>query len=534
MMMFKIMYVSHELIWLCSHESAFTQEEIQNISADALTHGSKEEACVAVPPDNDESLGETAENVLEPKQITSSLKIPNVEVGINPVQATDENCSEIDGQTEAVDADSVKDVLGDPPHDLVYIEEENGDATLQSSEPSKDKVSNLKSTSGIQAASDGSEAEQAGKDIEDALSDEEQEVSYDLSDAELESHSDGEVIESCEVAQNPQLIYDRAELMLHYQAQLEEASKLRETNYQLQHKLAEYLRRKKTDDALAKQDHDPKNVTDQEERYHKYMANLQALIREKTAMKEMYTGQIDEQRMKCQSKLQQVQQETDTFLKVKEDVSTKSYSSRTGRIFSPKDVEQFMQREAQKETEVTTMRLDNIQLKNKLKKQEQLLREKEELADGLHLIDFEQLKIENQTYNEKIEERNEELMKLRKKITNTVQVLTHIKEKLQHMQVENEQQNCKLQEADAEVTQRRDTLNHSKQVRDNLRTANQRLQQQCGMLGNEALLFDYEERKEEAEQLHDKLSALKRDHAAMILNCNKLRRKIEGAEHLDE
>ena len=31
----------------------------------------------------------------------------------------------------------------------------------------------------------------------------------------------------------------------------------------------------------------------------------------------------------------------------------------------------------------------------------------EELGDGLHLIDFEQLKIENQTYNEKIEERNE-------------------------------------------------------------------------------------------------------------------------------
>jgi len=34
-------------------------------------------------------------------------------------------------------------------------------------------------------------------------------------------------------------------------------------------------------------------------------------------------------------------------------------------------------------------------------------RVQEELADGLHLIDFEQLKIENQTYNEKIEERNE-------------------------------------------------------------------------------------------------------------------------------
>lgn len=42
----------------------------------------------------------------------------------------------------------------------------------------------------------------------------------------------------------------------------------------------------------------------------------------------------------------------------------------------------------------------------------------------LHLIDFEQLKIENQTVNEKIEERNEELLKLRKKNTTTVQVGT--------------------------------------------------------------------------------------------------------------
>ena len=44
------------------------------------------------------------------------------------------------------------------------------------------------------------------------------------------------------------------------------------------------------------------------------------------------------------------------------------------------------------------------------------------MAEGLHLIDFEQLKIENQIYNEKIEKRNEELFKLRKKVTSTIQV----------------------------------------------------------------------------------------------------------------
>ena len=46
------------------------------------------------------------------------------------------------------------------------------------------------------------------------------------------------------------------------------------------------------------------------------------------------------------------------------------------------------------------------------------------------MIDFEQLKIENQTLNEKIEERNEELAKLKRKKTITVQVLTHLREKL--------------------------------------------------------------------------------------------------------
>ena len=67
-----------------------------------------------------------------------------------------------------------------------------------------------------------------------------------------------------------------------------------------------------------------------------------------------------------------------------------------------------------------------------------------QLADGLHLIDFEQLKIENQTLNEKIEDRNEELSKLRKKLTQTVQVLTHVREKLQFVQAEAEVSVCPL------------------------------------------------------------------------------------------
>ena len=51
------------------------------------------------------------------------------------------------------------------------------------------------------------------------------------------------------------------------------------------------------------------------------------------------------------------------------------------------------------------------------------------------MIDFEQLKINNVDLTEKIEERNEDIAKLVGKVKGTVQVLTHVKEKLHFLQV---------------------------------------------------------------------------------------------------
>lgn len=75
---------------------------------------------------------------------------------------------------------------------------------------------------------------------------------------------------------------------------------------------------------------------------------------------------------------------------------------------------------------------------------------KDELAENLHVIDFEQLKIENQTLNEKIEERNEELTKLRKKTMITVVIITHMREKLQFLTQENSNLSEELAQLDQE------------------------------------------------------------------------------------
>ncbi len=67
------------------------------------------------------------------------------------------------------------------------------------------------------------------------------------------------------------------------------------------------------------------------------------------------------------------------------------------------------------------------------------------------MIDFEQLRINNVDLNEKIEDRNEEIHKLQKKVTSTVQVLAHLKEKLQFVQVQNLGKEAQLRELDQEV-----------------------------------------------------------------------------------
>ena len=178
-----------------------------------------------------------------------------------------------------------------------------------------------------------------------------------------------------------------------------------------------------------------KSAADQEVRYTNCMSQINELRADSNIFNANNEKVVVEIKAKLEEKLTEVQSKTLEFVKYRKEVASNAENSRTGKALSSKTIEQLEALEEKKEIEVTTVRLENIKLRNKLKRNEQMLRQKEELADGLHLIDFEQLKIENQTFNEKIEERNEELLKLRKKITSVVQVLTHVKEKLQFVQV---------------------------------------------------------------------------------------------------
>lgn len=56
-----------------------------------------------------------------------------------------------------------------------------------------------------------------------------------------------------------------------------------------------------------------------------------------------------------------------------------------------------------------------------------LVFQKEEMGEVLHEVDFNQLKIENQQYLEKIDEKNQDLLRLKLMAGNTLQVLNSYK-----------------------------------------------------------------------------------------------------------
>lgn len=320
---------------------------------------------------------------------------------------------------------------------------------------------------------------------------------------------------------------DRAQLLEKYQQALNERDKVLNLNSQCQHKIAEHFRKKKGADERQEVE---KSVTDQEQRYMKCLQALDELEMENDLTQKEADVRISEEKDKMEEKKVLVDEMTAQYFEFKKGVAKGAVNSRSGKPLAPKDIEQYISSEKKKEEEVIAVRLENIKLMNKLKKRETQLKQKEELADGLHLIDFEQLKIENQTYNEKIEERNEELLKLRKKITTTVQVLTHVKEKLQFVQAENAGQRDKLKLVEFDVAKKRDILSRTKQARDHLRIDNVKLRKKCGLIGQESLLRDLEVRKDDTESLNDEIEQLQGRHAELLMQADGVRDKVDASK----
>merc|ERR1711937_53640 len=149
----------------------------------------------------------------------------------------------------------------------------------------------------------------------------------------------------------------------------------RERNAALQLRISRVIREQ---DESKERDED-KHPVEMQRRYEKLLQQWWKSTTDLEQLRLKYQSLAMELQTRLDDKTAKAQEIKDCFRDFKKEIIRAAENSRTGKPISRKIIEQFDQAE----------------------------QEKDELAEGLHLIDFEQLKIENQTLNERIEERNE-------------------------------------------------------------------------------------------------------------------------------
>jgi len=302
------------------------------------------------------------------------------------------------------------------------------------------------------------------------------------------------------------------ELQEKYEQLLELNERAMQTNVALQRRVIQ--RRHNVDKGVGEEKQSDGKVT--EHKYQNVLLNVHS-VRLKLRLQQVKAARMsDELKNQLEAKRQKAIECRDSFQEFKRQVARHAEYARTGKKIPEKIIQEVEEFELDKDAEVEEVRGSNISLKNRLTKLEQALRKKDELAENLHVIDFEQLKIENQTLNEKIEERNEELHKLRKKTIVTVQIITHMREKVQFVAQEYAELRNKLAQLELDLAAQRDTVTKTKHERDDIRAENAKLRQQTGITNSEGLSKDYEARKEHIEQLVKDTDNLKNRHKQMM------------------
>eukprot|EP00455_Lapot_gusevi_P030161 TRINITY_DN3237_c0_g1_i2.p1 TRINITY_DN3237_c0_g1~~TRINITY_DN3237_c0_g1_i2.p1 ORF type:complete len:562 (-),score=72.83 TRINITY_DN3237_c0_g1_i2:45-1730(-) len=234
------------------------------------------------------------------------------------------------------------------------------------------------------------------------------------------------------------------------------------------------------------------------------------LLRQKEAQADLDLGKLQSKKGDKEAVAAELRESFKNFKRV---IARSAISVRTGKPIPKRILFEVEDEEEKLDAMIAAVRTDNIFLRNEYRKLEKQVGEKDHLGEtGLGIIEFEQFRIENQNLNEKIEERNDELHKLRKKTTQTVQVLTHIKEKLHCVRQENSVLAAQVAEQDVKLTALRDALTQAKQTRESLRTENFNLKQKQGFISSDLLVLDFEGRKGTLEEMQAYLQQLQARH----------------------
>ena len=209
----------------------------------------------------------------------------------------------------------------------------------------------------------------------------------------------------------------------------------------------------------------------------------------------------------CDVRIAEIKKDAYEF---KRDIVTGAENFRTGKIVAEKAVRYMEDKLRAKAAVAEKLRLKNATLKQQYTKVEASLQQKEDMGEVLHVIDFDQLKIENQQYLEKIEDRNNELLRLKLTTGNTVQVLNTLKHKLHNLTAESEwlkRETTTRKESLAKISEE---ISRVEQEKEQAARLDRKLKREENTESNMPAVLDYVQQKAEQYELERSLNAWRR------------------------
>ena len=293
-----------------------------------------------------------------------------------------------------------------------------------------------------------------------------------------------------------------------------ERERLRAVNAALAAKVATMLSKKSNAAAAAARAGDGEGTDPGAERkYRNAVKRWRGMTEEKARTEEEYAARADEARAHLEARERRASEIVDAFRAFKSSVGATAVSGRTRRPLAPATVDRLLAEEDRRDAARSAARLRNTQLAHQRAALERRVKAKEQLSEGLHLIDFEQLKIENQALREKAEARDADVAKIRSKTSGTVQVLTHAKEKLQFVIKENEALTREMETLEVESRRKGDVMQRIKNELAAYKKENAKMEAEAATVTDPALLDDYAAQKRNAKAFRRRFEEMQEELA---------------------
>ncbi|XP_070786350.1 cilia- and flagella-associated protein 184 [Enoplosus armatus] len=275
---------------------------------------------------------------------------------------------------------------------------------------------------------------------------------------------------------------------------------------QLQTKLAEHFRKKAGGDGQREREVLGSERLQEYERHFTLLADLKQQL---AADSETAQQQAEELRLLSRDKLDEVENEWRALVALKQGFFVAVLSRRLGKQAAQAKVESTLAAEQLRQDELMELRLEHIKLRVKTRRLEAELRDGEEHTRDPLKVQFEQLQAARLELKKHAEKQHEESLKMQKKISGSLELLSNVKEKLFWSQMEVQAKREQLAKVEAVVARKRDFLTRIKQARNGLQRDNLRLKESRGLLGNRVLLQDFEDTVDDFGRLEEELDNLK-------------------------